>query len=280
MIVISLLLAIGIFTFYSKNKTNWALQLIGFQNVEEKYSNNPIKIAIIDSGINAEKANVNVVETFRENGLNDPYGHGTAIASIIGAKKSLLSPVEGICKNAVFFDANIMDENGNASISDVIAAIEWAISREVDIINMSFGVPKNNEELHKVIIKGYEQNIIFVAAAGNNLGFNADYPARYSEVLSISSINNNLERDPTAAKNKIDFVSPGVDVQAVKINKMKEKKLNGTSYASAYATGIIAQLLNEQKIDRTSYFSQLKDYAKPLGESSNYGNGLLTLEKR
>lgn len=275
----SILLVFGTYTFYVSNKTNWALQVIDFQNIEGTASKRPIKIALIDSGIQAEKANVTVAETFNGNGSNDSYGHGTAIASIIGAKKSLLNPVEGVFKNVVFYDANVLDENGNTSISDIVAAIDWAIKHEVDIINMSFGIQKDDPALHEAIKKGYEQNIIFVAAAGNNLGFEADYPARYHEVLSISSIDKNLKRDPTAAKNKVDYVTPGINVQAVKINKMRDKSLDGTSYATAYATGIIAQLLSEQKIDRTSYFKHLKDYAKPLGKQSEYGNGLLTLKK-
>lgn len=123
---------------------------------------------------------------------------------LLAPKKSLLNPVEGVFKNVVFYDANVLDENGNASISDIVAAIDWAIKHEVDIINMSFGIQKDDPALHEAIKKGYEQNIIFVAAAGNNLGFEADYPARYHEVLSISSIDKNLKRDPTAAKNKED----------------------------------------------------------------------------
>lgn len=272
-------MVIGNYTLIVTPKKNWALQVIEFQNVEGTLSEYPIKIAIIDSGIQAEKAKVTVAETFKGNGSNDSYGHGTAIASIIGAQKSFLNPVEGVIKNVVFYDANVLDENGNSSISDIVSAIDWAIKHEVDIINMSFGIQKDDPELHEAIKKGYEQNIIFVAAAGNNFGFEADYPARYDEVLSISSIDKNLKRDPTAAKNKIDYVTPGVNVQAVKINKLRDKSLEGTSYATAYATGIIAQLLNEQKIDRTSYFKDLKDYVKPIGTKSEYGNGLLTLKK-
>lgn len=253
------------------------MDAIDFQKIEDNDTDVPVKIALIDSGIEPKKANVTVVETFRENVPNDPYGHGTALASIIGAKRSFSNPVMGVFQNTLFYDANVMDENGNVSIADIIAAIEWAIEHQVDIINMSFGIQKDDSAFHEAIKNAYDQNIIIVAAAGNTLGFKADYPASYHEVLSISSVDVNLTKDPVAASGKVDYVSPGVDVKAIKINKMKDKTISGTSFATAYATGTIARLLGEKKIERSSYFNQLKHYAQPLGEKSEYGNGLLTL---
>lgn len=258
-------------------KENWGLCAINKNNYKENIGEEPIKIAIIDSGIDDQKANVNVVERFNGS-FKDSNGHGTAIASIIGSKKKFFGNFEGVIQNAEIYDVNVLDKNGKANIEDIVEGIEWSIKNKVDIINMSFGIEKDDSDLHEAIRLALENNVVIIAAAGNKMGLNADYPAKYEGVISISSVNKELEFDPYAAKGKIDYVAPGVEVQAVKIMEMNtQKKLSGTSFATAYATGIIATLLDGGKVNKYSIKDDLVDYTTNLGDSKYYGNGLLHL---
>lgn len=264
---------------YSSNRITCSIENSSLNSIQ---SAETTKIAIIDSGVDEEKARVKIEKRFSEvDNTKDDFGHGTAVASIIASKKSKTDNIEGIYPKAIIFDVNVLDENGYAKIDDIIEAIEWSINQNVDVINMSFGVEKNDERLHKVIKKAVEDGIIIVASAGNTLGMYTEYPAKYKEVLSISGVDKDMNIYKYAAKGKVDFVAPGVDVQAVKIGKLsKQERLSGTSFSTAYATGVIATLLSEEKINKDNYREVLLDYAElPEGETCNstYGCGVLQL---
>ena len=258
----------------------WAVDQINQEvltNVERKP---PIKIAIIDSGIDAKAADVNVAKVLNQKMNQDLYGHGTSVTSIVKTTIKNAVKGKGINSDFLFYDGNILDEKGRVKVDQIINSIKWAIEQDVDIINMSFGIQKDVAELHQVIKEAWNQNIIIIAAAGNNLGMEADYPARYPEVLSISSINKSMKHDPMAAIGKIDYVAPSAEISAVQIGKMKDhERLSGTSFAAAHATGVVATLLNESKISRTHYKQDLKRFVRPLGEKKIYGDGLLRIQQ-
>ncbi|KAH7273195.1 hypothetical protein B0J15DRAFT_460906 [Fusarium solani] len=54
-----------------------------------------------------------------------------------------------------------------AKISNTKAA-EWAMQQNVDIISMSLGLDKRNEELEKILDQAAVSGIILLAAAGNH----------------------------------------------------------------------------------------------------------------
>ena len=46
-----------------------------------------------------------------------------------------------------------LDASGNGYISDVIEGIEWCISNEMDIVNMSFGLESASGLLHESVLE-------------------------------------------------------------------------------------------------------------------------------
>nr|WGD63946.1 S8 family serine peptidase [Bacillus subtilis] len=80
------------------------------------------------------------------------------------------------------------------------------------------------------------------------------------------------------AKGKIDFVAPGVQIP-VYTDKGEVKTVNGTSFATAFATGVIANILSENPhFQRSDVISILKSTAKDLGKKGSdkeYGFGLI-----
>ncbi|WP_242264208.1 S8 family serine peptidase [Bacillus cereus group sp. BfR-BA-01400] len=49
-----------------------------------------------------------------------------------------------------------------------------------------------------------------VAASGNTYGLGVDYPAKYENIISISSVNKEFKRASSSAKGKIDFAAPHI----------------------------------------------------------------------
>lgn len=230
-----------------------------------------LRVAVIDSGIDTDHLNVPVVERFVTNKDElDSFGHGTAVTGLIHKNN----------KNIDYYDANILDEKGHTDIHTLIKSLDWCIKNKVNLINMSFGLNEDNERLKNKINEVVNENIIIIAAAGNKLGFQSDYPARYKNVISISAVDSKHNVYKFASKGKVDFVSPGVNVHTVKIKKLsKIKNLSGTSFATGYATGYISNFVPDNfSLTRKDLISKLKkqtNIKKQHSRDSAYGYGLL-----
>lgn len=173
----------------------------------------------------------------------------------------------------------MLNEFGKGDVKDFITAIDWCIEQEVDIINISFGYQTENTDLKNAIDRAVDEGIIIVAAAGNTYGFGLDYPAKYENVLSISSVNKELKRPSSAARGKIYFVAPGVDILTTNSHG-SYSYFKGTSYATACATGMIALMLQEDNLSKTEVISILRENTLDLGEDGydrEYGHGLLQI---
>lgn len=193
------------------------------------------------------------------------------IASIIASTSFEKIPI-GINNQIELYDVQVLDEMGLGDIEHTISGIKWAIENKVDIINMSYGFSKNDPLFHEVIQRAQDAGIILVAASGNTIGFSTDYPAKYKEVLSISAIDKQKDIFLYAGKGKVDYVAPGVDVPVLYENGKIDEK-TGTSFATAYATGIISLLkktLNNEEISE-----YLNSHAIELGPTSTYGKRLI-----
>ena len=96
-----------------------------------------VRIAVIDSGVHANHPHVGgVVGGIAINGLGqtssdfvDRIGHGTAVMAAIKEK----APA------AECYAVRIFDTRLTAAASTLIAAIDWAVSADVDVINLSLG---------------------------------------------------------------------------------------------------------------------------------------------
>ena len=76
----------------------------------------------------------------------DGYGHGTHVAGLVAGSGALSNgQYAGVAPNARLIGLRVLDDSGNGSTSDVIAAIEFATANKsalgIDIINLSLGHP-------------------------------------------------------------------------------------------------------------------------------------------
>ncbi|BCG60072.1 S8 family serine peptidase [Paenibacillus sp. URB8-2] len=210
-----------------------------------------VKVAILDSGIdkNHEDLKQSKIIEFNAEGPNKPVfdilGHGTAIAGIIASNDNDFGIV-GVSPDVELYSVKILDDSGKGDINDFVKGIEWCIENNVDIINLSFGIKRENQHLESVIEKAINEGIIIVAAAGNNYGISVDYPAAYEDVFSITAIDSSSHSLNSSAVGKIDFSAPGKDILTLSPNN-QYAVYDGTSFASAYVTGLIAKLLKRSE---------------------------------
>lgn len=147
---------------------------------DEAAANSDVKtIALIDSGVNDDYADVSVNLTTEEDG--DLNGHGTALAKIIkdwaGDQASIIS-------------IKAFHSDGTASISTVAAAVKYARMLGVDIINISASVldSDNTEPLKQEVQNALDAGVKVVASAGNDADDAGKYvPANIDGVDTVGA---------------------------------------------------------------------------------------------
>jgi serine protease AprX len=153
------------------------------------YTGRGVGVAVIDSGITNYHddlyRNTNRVSHFKDftnttsvwsNGASDDYGHGTHVAGIIaGTGYDSNGKHKGIAPGAKLIGLKVMDRYGRGYMSDVIAAIDYAVSVKgtynIRVINLSVaaGVFESYwlDPLTLAAKRAVDNGIVVVASAGN-----------------------------------------------------------------------------------------------------------------
>jgi serine protease AprX len=122
----------------------------------------------------------------------DFYGHGTHVSGIIaGNGFDSKGARAGIAPGSKIVALKVLDDQGQGYISDVIAAIDYAIEKKatynIRVINLSVaaGVFESyaNDPLTVAARRAVDAGIVFVASAGN-LGLNAEGETQFGGVTS------------------------------------------------------------------------------------------------
>ncbi|MGP7819354.1 S8 family peptidase [Niallia sp. 01092] len=240
-----------------------------------------VKVGVMDTGIDYthEDLRVDGGETFVDGTSDymDDNGHGSHVAGIISALNNDVG-VLGVASEANLYSIKVLDSNGNGNYSDVIEGIEWAILNNIDIINMSFGTNTSSRSLQNALDEAYKAGILIVASAGNS-GYSKkgtiEYPAKYSSVISVGAIDQYDHRAEFSSVGKeLELVAPGVQINST-IPK-GYAVYNGTSMSAPYVSGVATLLMQlSPEISNVKVREILNDTAKPLGNSSLYGHGLV-----
>ncbi|TML15038.1 MAG: hypothetical protein E6G33_09265 [Actinobacteria bacterium] len=136
-------------------------------------------IAVVDSGIDASRpefagrivANVNL-STLPGNSPGDGRGHGTFVAGIAAGD---YAGHTGAASSAKLVSLDVMDDQGMAKTSDVIAAADWILANKakygIRVANFSLHSSVANSFMYDPLDKAVERlwlsGVVVVAAAGN-----------------------------------------------------------------------------------------------------------------
>lgn len=117
-------------------------------------------------------------------------GHGTHVAGIVGGT------TYGVAKDVHIFSLRVLDDYGEGSMSDVIAAVNYVIQEKLSnpaipvIINMSLG-GEPSEALNTLIRAcATEHNVHVIASAGNDFKRACQQsPAMAKECITVGATN-------------------------------------------------------------------------------------------
>jgi len=208
----------------------------------------PVKVGVIDTGIslshpdlaNNIKGSYNAIN--RRKSANDDNGHGSHVAGIIAALNNT-SGVVGAAPAANLYAIKVLNAAGSGYLSDVIEGIDWAISKNIKVINMSLGCDCNIQSLHDAVIRAKNAGVVVVAAAGNSATNPVIYPAAYPEAIAVSATDSSDQLASWSARGpEIDLSAPGVSIYST-YKGTGYATLSGTSMASPHVAGSAALVL-------------------------------------
>ena len=186
----------------------------------------------------------------------DENGHGTHCAGIIGAEGENDIGIAGVNWKVKIMPLKFMNAGGFGTTKDAIEAINYVIDRKkagvnVRIISASWGSTQRSRALEDAIRKAYENDILFVAAAGNatvNNDRNPHFPSSYNvpNVVSVAALDRHdeLARFSNWGVKSVAIAAPGVDILSTWLGNAYEEK-SGTSMATPVVSGVAALILAE-----------------------------------
>jgi subtilisin family serine protease len=192
------------------------------------------------------------------------FGHGTMVAGIIHlvAPKAMILPMKA-------FNAD-----GSGYTSDVIRAIYKSVNANAKILNMSFSFASPSRELSNAITFANRNDVIVLAAVGNDGQKTTVYPAGYTDrVMGVASTSNSDARSSFSNFGSMVFVgAPGEGVVTT-YPWGTYAAVWGTSFSTPFVAGAAALLLDVNTTASETEASAAIAHAKLLG--SDLGNGRL-----
>lgn len=216
------------------------------------------------------------------NKVIDYLGHGTHVAGIIvnGFRNNSSQKIKTFSECIGLMNLKILEKD-TTSLFAAVCAINYAVDKEVDIINASWGyyAHQKSELLEAAIKRAASKKIFIVAAAGNHnqnidecKHWPASFSSTYKNVISVAANDDNgmIADFSNYGKNNVNFSAIGTDiVSAFPFND--QKSLNGTSMSAPIVTRYIAW----QKCEGKTYSEIIKNLTTFGGAPINSSNKLI-----
>lgn len=120
----------------------------------------------------------------------DTNGHGTEVAGIIAADGNFT----GIVPKSKLFSYKVSSTGEAVSSDYIVEAIQQAIQDGVNVVNISLGINRTNDQIDDAIDEAVKKGIVIVVAAGNN-GPQEDTigsPGKDINAITVGASYNNL----------------------------------------------------------------------------------------
>ena len=263
----------------------WGIEHVNAPDVHSAgYQGSGIKVAVLDTGILTSHADLQVSGGYDTTGIGsyvDDHGHGTHVAGTVAALNNSIGVI-GAAPAAQLYAVKVLDRYGSGTYSNIIAGIEWAISNDIDVINMSLGGSSGSTALQQACDAAYKAGILVVAAAGNEGTSSGDtecigYPAKYSSVMAVGSItSDNVRSYFSSTGSTLEIMAPGSNIYSTTING-SYGTMSGTSMACPHVAGVAALVWSAKpSLTNVQLRNALNETANDLwNDPWRYGNGLV-----
>ncbi|KKR21795.1 MAG: peptidase S8 and S53, subtilisin, kexin, sedolisin [Parcubacteria group bacterium GW2011_GWE2_39_37] len=247
-----------------------------------------------------------------EPGYTNDLMHGTIIAGLIASEGNNATGITGVTWKTKLMPLKALNDKGEGTASNVIKAIDYAVSNGASIINLSFVGFGYSQGMDEAIKRAYDAGIIVVAAAGNestktegfSLASSPMYPVcldgrpNENRVIGVAATDAMDQKTffSSYGLKCVDISAPGVSMFSTVIyspkhmlnNRPLEKYYDGYWSGTSVATPIISGALalieaTNPKFTRKQVIANLLNHADNINRlNPNYlnqlGSGRLNLE--
>ncbi|MBU9711310.1 S8 family peptidase [Evansella tamaricis] len=274
--------------FYDPYQWNFS-QIHAEQGWQITTGQDQIPIAIVDSGIDpdhfdlAEKI-LDGYNAFEDNrAYEDDHGHGTHVAGVAGAITNNLDGVAGISWNNPLLAVKVLDHNAEGNSFTIAKGIAWAVDHGAKVINLSLGDSHHSDIMYEAIRYAYENDVVLIAASGNDNIDTPMYPAAYEEVLAVAAVDPHRERAFFSNYgNHIDVSAPGEHIAST-FPGNQYVMMSGTSMASPHVAGMAGLIRSvDPSITNDEVYHLIRttsDDLGPKGYDPYYGYGNINIKK-
>jgi len=178
--------------------------------------------------------------------------HGTLVAGTAAATGNNAKGIAGVDWDTKILPLQALDDDSYGDTRSVGRAIYYAISRQVDVINLSLGSSLSDSYVEQAVRAATAAGIIVVAAAGNDGCDCMVYPANYPEVVAVGALDtNNAKASFSSFGPNVDIVAPGTQITAPtwrsdNATTAYSSGAAGTSFSSPIVAGMITRLISHQ----------------------------------
>jgi len=178
----------------------------------------------------------------------DTDSHGTHVAGIIAATANnslgTAGAASGASNNIVdLIPVSVLSSDGYIYDDDIIRGINYALARDVSVINMSLGGETDDTVLDSAIANAYRHGVTIVCAAGNEAenGNPLEYPAASDYTISVAACGSSGARASFSSYNEyVDVMAPGVRIMST-VNWS-----DGTQYYSYSGTSMACPMVSAE----------------------------------
>lgn len=216
-------------------------------------------IAVLDTGIDLQHPDFagRILETqsfIPGQSVQDGHSHGTHCAGTAAGPKVPPTGVRryGVAHGARLLVGKVLSDSGGGTSGQVLAGINWAISRRATVVSMSLGSNTAPGQLpfayyEEAGLRALQNNVLIIAAAGNN-GWNpVGSPANSPSIVAVAAVDPTLARATfssvglNGAGGEINVAAPGTATFSAVPGGSHGFK-SGTSMATPHAAGVAATL--------------------------------------
>lgn len=260
------------------------------------------RILVVDTGIAPDHSfllhsSKNILDPTQSN-VDDDNGHGTAVALVVG----------DLAPNHEFIIYKAADSAGNMNEWDLLTAVSADSGADVVNLSVEYGRATRNCSLcgrqssssrstvfeHVIESTAAWTNRPVIVAAGNGNATRLAYPARFANIVAVSSVNSSKSLAPPSNSGSSDhqgnphqnhFAAPGGDSSPSNpeyaIQLSRGTQYRGTSFACAFASAAVLTAMNALG---TTHFATVLSHVRGHADhrftsysSPNHGHGVINV---
>jgi subtilisin family serine protease len=167
------------------------------------------------------------------------FGHGTMTSGLV----HLVAPKAKILPLKAF------SSNGTGYLSNIVAALYYAVQNHANVVNMSFDLSSSSSSLNRAVSYANKAGVVLVAAAGNENTSARVYPASMNGyVVGVASTTDWDTRSSFSNYGSADvwIAAPGEYVISTYPGGTYASE-SGTSFSSPLVAGTVALMLSAKQ---------------------------------